>query len=153
MRKIVIGAALALTTALLAGCGSDGDSSKDSTSDKADKAVSTSGKPTADGAAESASDPVKREVTLEVRGTGSSQIYYNLDTNKMETVTLPWKKTSTLSLTTEAEKKVGLAVSVAPGSVADSGGTLRPADCVITVDGKKVADNRGGKSTCQYTVK
>ncbi|WP_217189770.1 hypothetical protein [Streptomyces buecherae] len=88
-----------------------------------------------------------------MRGSGSSQIYYNLDSNKMETVKLPWKKTSTITLKTDAEKKVGLGVSVVPGSVTGPDGMLRPADCVITVDGKQVADNSGGESKCEYTVK
>lgn len=73
----------------------------------------------------------------------------------MENVTLPWKKTSTITLTTDAEKKAGLSVSVVPGSVPGSDGMLQPAACVITVDGKKAADNQGGKSDkmCEYTVK
>ncbi|MBC3981495.1 hypothetical protein H8N01_02635 [Streptomyces sp. AC536] len=158
-KKIVIGAAVALSTVLLAGCGSDGDSSKkgkDHQADKAgkaDKSVSEGVNPKQDGAAAGDGAAVKREVTLEVRGSGSSKIYYNLDSNKMETVKLPWKKTSTITLETDAEKKVGLGVSVVPGSVTGPDGMLRPADCVITVDGKQVADNSGGKSMCEYTVK
>ncbi|MFI8850139.1 hypothetical protein [Streptomyces sp. 891-h] len=34
-------------------------------------------------------------------------------------------------------------------------GTLKPGACVITVDGKEVADNQGGKSDkgCKYKVR
>ncbi|MFD9355608.1 hypothetical protein [Streptomyces sp. NPDC060031] len=34
-----------------------------------------------------------------VLGTGQSRVYYNLRTNKMERVTLPWKKTETITPT------------------------------------------------------
>ncbi|MFI0717369.1 hypothetical protein ACH4SK_43865 [Streptomyces inhibens] len=73
----------------------------------------------------------------------------------MEKVKLPWKKTSTITLTTDAEKRIGTAVSAVPGSVPGSDGTLHAAACVITLDGKKVADNQSGKSDkmCQYKVK
>lgn len=158
-KKIVIGAVVALSTVLLAGYGSDGDSSKKGKGHQADKAgktdksVSEGANPKQDGAASSHSAAVKREVTLEVRGSGSSQIYYNLDSNKMEKVTLPWKKTSTITLETDAEKKVGLGVSVVPGSVTGPDGMLRPADCVIIVDSEQVVDNSGGKSMCKYMVK
>ncbi|MFI9243885.1 hypothetical protein ACIGXF_15080 [Streptomyces sp. NPDC053086] len=143
MRKIITGTALLLAAALLTGCGSDDGPS---TADK-----SASAKPRQN----SGSGEVKHEVTLEVLGTGTSQVYYNLDTNKMETVKLPWKKTSTITLTTDAEKRIGTTVSVVPGSVPSSDGMLHAAACVITVDGKKVADNQGGKSDkpCEYKVK
>ncbi|MDJ0345832.1 hypothetical protein QMK19_31645 [Streptomyces sp. H10-C2] len=145
MRKIISRTALVLTAALLTGCGSDDGPPR------ADKSANASVKPKPD----SGSGEVKREVTLEVLGTGTSQVYYTLDTNKMEKVKLPWKKTSTVTLTTDAEKKIGTLVSVVPGSVPSSDGTLHAAACVITVDGKKVADNQGGKSdkSCEYKVK
>ncbi|MEU6327145.1 hypothetical protein ABZ851_07650 [Streptomyces sp. NPDC047049] len=149
MRKIIIGTALVLTTSLLTGCGSD---DKPVPADKSAHAqADAGGKPGPDGA----SGEVRHKVTLEVLGTGTSKVYYNLDTNKMVTATLPWKKTSTIALTTDAEKRIGIGVSVVPGSVPASDGTLRPAACVITVDGKKVSDNKGGKSDkmCTYTVK
>ncbi|MEN8651211.1 hypothetical protein ABCR94_11345 [Streptomyces sp. 21So2-11] len=47
-------------------------------------------------------------------------------------------------------------MSVVPGSVQGSDGMLHAAPCLITVDGKKVADNQGGKSDktlCEYLVK
>ncbi|MEJ8654787.1 hypothetical protein WKI65_43815 [Streptomyces sp. MS1.AVA.3] len=145
MRKIISGTALVLTAALLTGCGSgDGPST-------ADKAANASVKPKPD----SGSAEVKHEVTLEVLGHGNSQVYYNLSTNKFEKVKLPWRKTETITLTTEAEKRIGTTVTVVPGSVYNADGTLRAAACVITVDGKKVADNKGGKSNkmCRYDLK
>ncbi|MEU5418857.1 hypothetical protein ACFY1P_35215 [Streptomyces sp. NPDC001407] len=147
MRKIIMGSALLLTTALLTGCGSDDSPAK---SDKA-AAASTQPKAKPDGG----SGEVKHEVTLEVLGTGTTSVYYNLDTNKMEQVQLPWKKTSTITLTTDAEKNVGHGVSVVPGSVTGPDGMLHAAPCVITVDGKKVADNQDGKSDkmCEFKVK
>ncbi|GAA2307674.1 hypothetical protein OHT20_39090 [Streptomyces caniferus] len=145
MRKIISGTALVLTAALLTGCGSDGGPPT------ADKSANASVKPKPD----SGSGEVKHEVTLEVLGHGTSQVYYNLNTNKFEKVKLPWKKTSTVTLATDAEKRIGTTVSVVPGSVYNADGTLRAAACVITVDGKKVADNKGGKSDkmCKYDLK
>ncbi|MFI2242313.1 hypothetical protein [Streptomyces chrestomyceticus] len=148
MRKIVTGAALALAMALLAGCGSDGGSkpAADKTGD-----AKTKPQPQPHGTGGEA----KHTVTLEVLGTGSAQVYYNLDSNKFEQVTLPWKKTSTITLSTDAEKRIGLPVSVTPGSVPAPDGTLRAADCVITVDGKKVAEQKGSRAAtiCKYTVR
>ncbi|KPC61308.1 lipoprotein [Streptomyces chattanoogensis] len=143
MRKIINGTALVLTAALLTGCGS-GDGPP-----PAGKSASVKPKP------DSGSGEVKHEVTLEVLGHGTSQVYYNLNTNKFEKVKLPWKKTSTVTLTTDAEKRIGTTVSVVPGSVYNADGTLRAAACVITVDGKKVADNQGDKSDkmCKYDLK
>ncbi|MGY4969558.1 LptM family lipoprotein [Streptomyces nigrescens] len=145
MRKIISGTALVLTAALLTGCGSDDGAPT------ADKPANASVKPKP----ESGSGEVKHEVTLEVLGRGTSQVYYNLNSNKFEKVKLPWKKTSTVTLTTDAEKRIGTTVSVVPGSVYNADGTLRAAACVITVDGKKVADNKGGKSDkmCKYDLK
>lgn len=153
MRKIIIGTALVLTTSLLTGCGSDDKPAPagKSADAKTDAKTDADGRPGPDGG----SGEVKHKVTLEVLGTGTSQVYYNLDTNKMVTATLPWKKTSTVALTTDAEKRIGIGVSVVPGSVPGPDGTLHAAPCVITVDGKKVSDNKGGKSDkmCKYTVK
>ncbi|MEV1040453.1 hypothetical protein AB0J01_27940 [Streptomyces sp. NPDC050204] len=145
MRKFISGTVLVLAAALLTGCGSDDGPQA------ADKPASTSVKPKSD----DQSRDVTHKVTLEVLGTGTSQVYYNLDTNKMQTVQLPWTKSSTITLTTDAEKRIGTTVSVVPGSVPTSDGTLRAATCVIKVDGKKVTDNQGGKSgkPCTYNVK
>lgn len=95
------------------------------------------------------------EVTLEVNGKGRiyQPIAYFADTNGSESdVTLPWKKTVTIELT-KAEQKVGYPLSVIPGAVRDSNRMLKPARCRILVDGKEVATNDGGESTCKYTLK
>ncbi|MFJ8677518.1 hypothetical protein [Streptomyces sp. NPDC093589] len=145
MRKIISGTALVLAATVLTGCGGDNAPAT------ADKSANTSVKPKS----ENGTGPVKHEVTLEVLGKGTSTIYYNLNTNKGEQVKLPWKKTSTITLTTDAEKRIGTTVSVVPGSVYGSDGTLHAVACTITVDGKKVADNQGGKSDkmCRYDLK
>ncbi|MFD9337777.1 hypothetical protein ACFWBF_25765 [Streptomyces sp. NPDC060028] len=155
MRKIITGTTLVLTAALLTGCGSEG---KEAAAKPTSATTATAGHTTGNGKSQpnTGGGEVKHEVTLEVLGTGQSQVYYNLQTNKMEQVTLPWKKTGTITLTTEAEKKIGESVSVVPGSVHGSDGMLHAAGCVITVDGKKVADNQDGKADtkiCQYLVK
>ncbi|MER7106440.1 hypothetical protein [Streptomyces sp. NPDC000229] len=152
MRKTVTTTALVLAAALLTGCG--GSSGR--TDDPKPASDAPSGKPSE---ASKGDGPVSHQVTLEVQGTGSALVYYNLDTNKGEQVTLPWKKTATITFTTEAEKKVGTVVSVVPGSVQAADGKLKAAPCVITVDGKKVADNKGANdkdpssSMCKYTLK
>jgi major membrane immunogen (membrane-anchored lipoprotein) len=144
--KIKTSAALILAAALLTGCGNSNGTSPTTAEKTAEAKQNVSPKETTEG-------EITHEVTLEVQGTGQAQVYYNLSTNKMETVTLPWKKTETMTLTTDAEKASGLSVSVVPGSVEGADGFLRPAPCVITVDGKKVADNQGGKSNtmCEYS--
>ncbi|WP_326587271.1 hypothetical protein [Streptomyces sp. NBC_01294] len=131
--------------ALLTGCGNS-DSTGPAAEKTGDSKQNVSPKETTAG-------EVTHEVTLEVLGTGQAQVYYNLNTNKFETVTLPWKKTETITLTTDAEKASGLSVSVVPGTVKGEDGMLRAAQCVITVDGKKVADNQGGRSKtmCEYS--
>ncbi|WP_255953599.1 hypothetical protein [Streptomyces odontomachi] len=125
MRRTVTAAALALTALSLVACGGKGD------------------------------EVVTHKVTLEVLGKGTTEIYYTLDTNRSAKVTLPWKKTATITLTTAAEKRIGRAVGVVPGSVYRTDGTLKAASCAIIVDGKKVMDNQGGKAdgSCKYTVK
>lgn len=152
MRKIITGTALVLTSVLLTGCGGGGTAGTAKPADPKPVATQSAGaRQPAAGSAE-----VSHEVTLEVLGSGPSQVYYNLSTNKMEQVTLPWKKTETITLTTDAEKKVGTTVSVVPGSVKGEDGMLKAAPCVITVDGKKVADNQDGgasASMCRYHVK
>ncbi|MFF5705098.1 hypothetical protein ACFY7H_21705 [Streptomyces sp. NPDC012794] len=153
MRKIITGPVLtALTALLLTGCGGGaaGDGGAEGKPAGASAGAPSAGKPKP--SAEDAA--VKHEVTLEVLGTGSTQVYYNLETNKMEQVTLPWKKTGTVTLATAAEKRAGTTVSVVPGSVTGADGLLHAAECVITVDGKKVADNGGGKTgMCRYDIK
>lgn len=180
MRKTVTGLALVAAAALLTGltgCGSDGGADKSAGSGGKDGAAEAPARPSdgggqrdgesskgAEGSSGSSSKggaeggaedgEVKREVTLEVSGEGKTQVYYTAGTNATEQVTLPWSKTVTLSLT-EAERKVGVLVSVVPGSVMNDSGELTAGSCVIKVDGKKVDDNGNGKdiSGCEYTVK
>ncbi|WP_051718058.1 hypothetical protein [Streptomyces megasporus] len=173
MRKTVTGLALVAAAALLTGCGSDGGADKSAGSGGKDGAAEASARPSdgggerdgesskgAEGSSGGSSeggakdDEVTREVTLEVDGEGKTQVYYTVGTNATEQVTLPWSKTVTLSLT-EAERKVGVLVSVVPGSVMNDSGELTAGSCVIKVDGKKVDDNGNGKdiSGCEYTVK
>ncbi|WP_189237705.1 hypothetical protein [Planomonospora parontospora] len=102
-----------------------------------------------------ASQTQTREVTLEVNGKGKvmQPIVYTAGSSGSEAdVTLPWKKTVTVELT-EAEQKVGVPVSIIPGSVRDSGGMLKPASCRILVDGEEVATSGAEESMCKYTLK
>ncbi|MFJ9802292.1 hypothetical protein [Streptomyces wuyuanensis] len=155
MRKTVAATALALAAVLLTGCG-DGTGKHSGGKGDGDTGRGTeqAAKPDAGAGAGDAGGRAKREVTLEVLGTGTAQIAYTLDSSKFEQVTLPWKKTATIELTA-AEQRVGRLVSVVPGSVQSSDGLLRAAACAITVDGRKVADNEEGKSAkpCQSRVK
>ncbi|TDU80305.1 hypothetical protein [Streptomyces sp. KS 21] len=156
MRKIVTGTALVLAAGLLTGCGSGGSKSEEAKGSTAPgkPAATASSSPSGSGKPASGGGEVSHEVTLEVLGSGPAQVYYNLASNKGEQVTLPWKKTETITFTTEAEKRIGTTVSVVPGSVQAADGMLKPASCVITVDGKKVADNQDGKTPmCNYRLK
>ncbi|MFG3306302.1 hypothetical protein [Streptomyces wuyuanensis] len=156
MRKTVAATALALAAVLLTGCG-DGTGKHSGGKGGGDtgKGTEQAAKPDAGaGAGDAAGGRAKREVTLEVLGSGTAQIAYTLDGSEFEQVTLPWKKTATIELT-GAEQRVGRLVSVVPGSVQGSDGLLRAAACAITVDGRKVADNEEGESAkpCQSRVK
>ncbi len=145
MRGTFTGVVLAAAAAaLLTGCGGSGHPQK------AASAAATSAKPSADAHGQQAT----REVTLEVRGTGRTQIYYTTDTNHSEQVTLPWKKTTKVTLV-GAELQVGVPVSIVPGSVQGSDGQFHAASCTIEVDGRTVADNQDGRSDkgCDYTLK
>jgi hypothetical protein len=135
---------VAAGAALLTGCGGGGSHPQKAT------APARSAKPTADAHSQQAT----REVTLEVRGKGQTQIYYTADTNHSEQVTLPWKKTTKVTLV-GAELQVGVPVSIVPGSVQGADGQFHAAACVIQVDGRTVADNQDGKSDkgCNYTLK
>ncbi|MCI0384183.1 hypothetical protein [Streptomyces sp. CNQ085] len=145
-RRTTAGLALIVSGVLLTGCGGGDDGEAGGK-----PAPSASGGEERSGGA---GGEVVREVTLEVRGTGKTQIAYAADGNRTEQVTLPWKKTVELSLT-KAEQQVGVLVSVVPGPVPGDDGMLKPAPCVITVDGEKVADNQDGKDIlgCEHTVK
>ncbi|MFG3532952.1 hypothetical protein ACGF8B_40585 [Streptomyces sp. NPDC047917] len=141
---------LLAAAALLAGCGSE---KKDAGSAKAgDAAASAQVSGGAKGAAPKKGVP--HQVVFEVGGTGASQVMWIGSTNHFEQVTLPWTKTESVQLE-DAELKVGVTVSVVPGSVKGKDGMLKPAPCTIKVDGKSVADNQGGKSAepCKYKLK
>ncbi|UXY27675.1 hypothetical protein [Streptomyces sp. HUAS TT20] len=146
MRSAFTATAVLIAATLLTGCGSDTAGDAGAKGGKA--AESRSASPTA------AADGEKHTVTLEVPGSGSTRIMYNLNSNAFETHQLPWTKTETIELT-GAEQTVGYLVSVSPGPVQAGGGMLKMAACVIKVDGKRVADNNGGKSSkpCEYLVK
>ncbi|MEU6736083.1 hypothetical protein ABZ929_23325 [Streptomyces physcomitrii] len=143
---------------VLTGCGGSGKSKsrshKGSSSHKHDDhdsgANASGGSGTGSG---SSSAKVRRQITLEVFGSGRSQVAYTLDTNHVEQATLPWKKTGTLSLT-KAEQQVGRSIGIVPGSVRREDGKLEAAACRITVDGKVVVDKKTGVAKpCQYEVK
>ncbi|MFF9770610.1 hypothetical protein ACF1GT_29185 [Streptomyces sp. NPDC014636] len=93
-------------------------------------------------------------MVFEVGGTGAAQVMWNGNSNHFEQVTLPWTKTESMQLE-GAELKVGVTVTVVPGSVKGPDGILKPAPCTIKVDGKQVADNQNGKSAkpCEYKLK
>ncbi|MFJ4151891.1 hypothetical protein ACIP10_30560 [Streptomyces galbus] len=146
-----------LTTSLLAavllvtGCSSE--KKDDSPAKVSEASPSTS----AGSGAKGSSSPkkgVSHQVVFEVGGTGPAQIMWNGNSNHFEQVTLPWTKTETMRLQ-DAQLKVGVTVSVLPGSVKGSDGMLKPAPCTIKVDGKQVADNQDGKSSepCEYKLK
>ncbi|MFP8904223.1 hypothetical protein [Streptomyces atacamensis] len=153
MRRTTAGLALIVSGALLTGCGGgDGGGAEGKPAPSASGSEEPGGGAGGGGAGEGGE--VVREVTLEVQGTGKTQIAYAADGNRTEEVTLPWKKTVELSLT-KAEQEVGVLVSVVPGSVPGDDGMLRPAPCTITVDGEKVDDNQDGKDVlgCKHKVK
>ncbi|WP_146228999.1 hypothetical protein [Streptomyces sp. NWU339] len=146
MRRAMTITVLIATAGLMTACGSGGDAKKE----RADKGTATSSsKPASEG------HDKTYEVTFEVGGEGKSSVYYNLDTNRSEQVTLPWEKSDNLTLNS-TERKVGITVSVVPGPVKLSNGQLAAAPCSITVDGKKVAEEPGGvdgKHMCEYTLR
>jgi len=146
MRRAMTTTALIAAAGLMTACGSSGDDK----AERADKGTPTSSpKPASDG------QDRTYEVSFEVGGKGKSSVYYNLDTNRSEQVTLPWKKSNKLTLNS-TERKVGITVSVVPGPVMLSNGQFAAAPCSITVDGKKVAEDPGGadgKHMCKYTLR
>ncbi|THA72192.1 hypothetical protein E6P78_02615 [Streptomyces sp. A0958] len=152
MRKTVTGMALvAATAALLTGCGSDsGPAGGKGGAEQADDKAPVSTSPSA------AAHPghASHTVTLEVDGTGKTNVMYNAASQGFEEKTLPWTLTETVELTA-AEQKVGYLVTVVPGSVMGADGMLKQAPCVIKVDGKRVVDNAAGKNEkgCTYTIK
>ncbi|NBM17895.1 hypothetical protein [Streptomyces sp. GC420] len=152
MRRTVAGVAVLVAAVLLTGCGSDGD---DTTGNgKASDAGGGAGASSSSSPTAAEADDATHEVTLEVDGKGKTQIMYNAAGSGFDEQTLPWTKTETVELTA-AERKVGYLVSVVPGSVQAEDGTLQQAPCVIKVDGKRVADNDGGKNPkgCSYKIR
>lgn len=147
MRRAMTITALIAAAGLMTACGSGGDDAKQERADK--NPATSSSKPASEG------QDKTYEVTLEVGGEGRSSVYYNLDTNRSEQVTLPWKKSDSITLNS-TQRKVGTIVSVVPGPVKLSNGQLAAAPCSITVDGKKVTEDPGGvdgKHMCEYTLR
>ncbi|MFJ8547007.1 hypothetical protein ACIRFH_34550 [Streptomyces sp. NPDC093586] len=145
MRRTTTIVALLATAGLMTACGSGDDGKKED----ADKGTTTSSsKPVPSG------QDKTYEITLEVGGKGTTSMGWNLDTNHFEQVTLPWKKSDKLTLN-GTERKVGITVSVVPGTVQLPNGQFAAAPCSITVDDKKVAEDPGGtdgKHICEYTL-
>ncbi|MEU7280396.1 hypothetical protein AB0A69_16650 [Streptomyces sp. NPDC045431] len=157
VRKTTTAVALALAAALLTGCGG-ADGTGGSAGDKGDAGAGktpTAEQPTEKPAGKPADEGgAAHEVTIEVTGKGQTMIMYTLDESKTETVTLPWKRTATIT-PEGAEKQVGRLVIVTPGHSQGEDGMLKAAGCTITVDGKKVADNGDGAvaKPCSYKLK
>ncbi|MFF9024821.1 hypothetical protein [Streptomyces eurythermus] len=136
---------------LVTGCGSE---TKDASPAKASEvSPSISASDETKGSA-SGGKGARHQVIFEVGGTGTAQVMWNGNSNHFEQVTLPWTKKESMQLE-GAELKVGVTVSVVPGSVKGPDGMLKPAPCTIKVDGKQVADNQDGKSAkpCEYKLK
>ncbi|UQX04645.1 hypothetical protein [Streptomyces sp. RerS4] len=152
MRKTAaLAISLLAAAVLVTGCG---DEKKDAGPAEASKASPSTA---ASGEAKGSSSGAKgapHQVVFEVGGTGTAQVMWNGNSNHFEQVTLPWTKTESMQLE-GAELKVGVTVSVVPGSVKGADGMLKPAPCTIKVDGKQVADNQDGKSTkpCEYKLR
>ncbi|MFF8732185.1 hypothetical protein ACF073_37820 [Streptomyces sp. NPDC015171] len=152
MRKTAtLAISLLATAALVTGCGSE---KKDASPAKAGEASPSA---SASGEAKGSSSQKKglaHQVVFHVGGTGKVKVLWIGNTNHFEEVTLPWTKTETVQLV-DAELKVGVTVSVVPGSVEGPDGMLKAAPCTINVDGKQVADNQDGKSAkpCEYKLK
>ncbi|MFD7701936.1 hypothetical protein [Streptomyces caelestis] len=147
MRRATTVAALIAAAGLMTACGGGSGDGDEKERAGGSTAASSSG-PASEG------EDKTYEVTLEVGGEGKSSVYYTLGTNSTEQVALPWKKTDELTLNS-TERKVGITVSVVPGSVKLSNGQLGAAPCSITVDGKKVVEDAGGVEgahKCEYTL-
>ncbi|MCX5174187.1 hypothetical protein [Streptomyces virginiae] len=152
MRKTAILAiSLLAAAALVTGCGSEKKDAGSAQAGDAPPSASATGE--AKGSS-SGKKGVPHQVVFEVGGTGAAKVLWNGNTNHFEEVTLPWTKTESMQLE-GAELKVGVTVSVVPGSVQGPDGMLKPAPCTIKVDGKQVADNQDGKSAkpCEYKLK
>ncbi|HEX5567509.1 MAG TPA: hypothetical protein VFY14_11395 [Streptomyces sp.] len=160
MRLTVAGTAVVMAVALLTGCGGDDgkttekDAAASSAPGERSKENETGGDAGDGDKKDGEGGEVTREVTFEVDGEGQTQVYYTADTTATERVTLPWKKTVEVPLR-GAELKVGVPVSILPGSVSVGDGTYKIAPCVIKVDGKQVVENPGGESDagCEHMLK
>ncbi|MBW5420621.1 hypothetical protein GKQ77_03425 [Streptomyces sp. BG9H] len=151
MRRAMTITALIAAAGLMTACGGSGDGGDGGGGKKgrAEQGKDSASKPGAGG------QDKTYDVTFEVGGEGRTSVYYNLDTNHSEQVTLPWKKSGELTLNS-TERKVGITVSVVPGTVRLSNGQFAAAPCSITVDGKKVVKDAGGakgKHMCEYTLR
>ncbi|GGS76029.1 hypothetical protein GCM10010253_58530 [Streptomyces badius] len=147
MRKIHIGASLAMAAVLLTGCGAE-EPVKDSKAKG--PAAEATGKPEESGGN---GEGTPHEVTIEVKGTGASTVMYTLDDSDFEQITLPWKKTATIAAR-GAEREVGRLVILTPGHVTLPDGKLGAGQCSITVDGKKVVESEEGSGKpCSYKLK
>lgn len=150
MRRTTTGMTLCAAAAavLLTGCGSDTPKTP------ADNAKPAASQSPATSAPAAKPGGATHEVTLEVGGTGKTAVMYSGVDSGFEQQTLPWTKTGTVELTA-AEQKVGYLVNVVPGTITGADGKLQQAPCVIKVDGKKVAESDGVKTTkgCSYTIK
>ncbi|GAA3112719.1 hypothetical protein ACFQ0X_43160 [Streptomyces rectiviolaceus] len=149
MRKTVVGVTAAMSAALLlTGCGSGGDGAK---ADAGSSATSPKGstKPTSKWG-----KPKTYEVTVAVEGKGKGNVLYITDTNHSAQVSLPWKKTTDVTLE-GAYLKSGTTVSVSSQAVLTASGSFDFPPCSITVDGKTVAEYAGGESAkgCKYHLK
>ncbi|MFD3353761.1 hypothetical protein [Streptomyces fradiae] len=154
MRKTTAAVSLVVAAGLLTGCGGGAAESPGGGAAGTPGASPTAGMPEGSGEGRAKGGDTSYEVTIEVGGTGSTMVMYSLDDSGTETVTLPWKKTATIT-PVGAEKEVGRLVIVTPGSVSDGNGMLTAASCTITVNGEKVADNGNGKipKPCSYKLK
>ncbi|MFB4421857.1 hypothetical protein C5F59_012280 [Streptomyces sp. QL37] len=152
MRKTLTATAFVLAAALLTGCG--GDAEKPAGTGKGSSPAAqepAKSEETGGGAVE---EGASHEVTIKVEGTGKSTVMYTLDDSDFAEVELPWTKTATIA-PRGAEREVGRLVLVTPGNTTGADGMLVAAGCSITVDGKTVVENKGGKTgkPCSYTLK
>ncbi|MGW2598165.1 hypothetical protein [Streptomyces klenkii] len=153
MRKTVTWTALAVTAAtLVTGCGTGLGTGGSGAVAAAPRQAAAQG-----GAAQG--EPAVRRVTFELRGTGSAQVtYVARERNATEQVSLPWTKTLDVTFR-DTDPEEGVLLALVPGSVYGTGpehdDKFATPPCVIKVDGKQVAADKGGSSVrgCEYTLK
>ncbi|MGW6027728.1 hypothetical protein [Streptomyces sp. NPDC055099] len=139
---------MTMAAALLAGCGGGGDDAK------ADAGRSTKPAQEPVKAASKWGKPKTYEVTVAVEGEGKPLITYVTDTLHSQQATLPWKKTTAVTLE-GAFLKSGINLSVGAQAVMTPSGSFDFPPCSIKVDGKTVASYAGGGSSkgCKYHLK